>query len=1213
MSEKKSKRYKLYVIKRDGSRVPVRFDEITDRLSALCEMEPELDETINPFEITRDVIERIKDETTTSEIDNFTAEMCANNLNHPDYGVLASRLITSSHHKNMMCQNGILFSDVIEALYKNKDQRGEPSPVISEELYNITNKYKEKINNMIKLERDYLIDFFGYKTLLNSYLLKVNILKTNNENTQQTVVESPQHMFLRVALAIHKENFEKVIETYDLLSQKYFAHATPTLFNAGTRHSQLFSCFLLNMEDSIDGIFKCISDTARISKWAGGIGISISDVRGNNSYIKGTAGKSDGIVPMLKVLNDTARYVNQCFTPNTYIYTKSGPKFIKNVTTSDEVITHDGTFRKVLKVIENTTENKIRQIKTEHSVVPIHCTDVHEIMIIREQSDIRERSDIREPEKNESAKFIPAKEVKPGDFLSIPMSEKFTDVPSLTEDVCRFYGMFLSNGRRINASINANTSTEYIIENLCKDDFRFVNKFLTENNIRVSEFDKILYNETSSYRDNSFVRFFDAEKKFPQFLPLLDNNNNNYNNYNNSIKIHEDFINLPRKKLLFLIRGFCESNTDVFPETEIDSSTNFYAGHTSLSIIHSIRMIFLRLGFLPKTATRKTTNNQDYYMLIVNKNEFSNCLKNPVFKHISKVISNEVVNYSGPVYDLNIQENHNYLTEVGIVHNSGKRLGSFAVYLEPWHIDMYEFLECKLPHGPEERRAKDLFYALWVPDLFMTRVRENKEWSLMCPSKCPGLTETYGIEFEELYTRYEKEGRATKKIKAVDLWERIINSQIETGVPYICYKDAVNRKTNHKNLGTIKSSNLCAEINEYNDTKKYACCVLASLVLSSYVNEPTVEDSEKVPLPDSYFDYQKLYQVVRVVTRNLDTIIDLNYYPTPETKDSNFSERPIGIGVQGLADVFFKLRTAYDSEEASVINRKIFETIYFAALTESCQLAKEKGKYNTYDGSPISQGLLQYDLWTAEDAEKGRKNTLKFSGMWDFEALKKDIEKYGVRNSLVTALMPTASTAQIMGSTEAFEPITSNVYTRRVLAGEYSVFNKYLANDLVRLGLWSKKMKNKLLKYKGSIQKIRSIPQELKNIYKTCWEIKQKVLINLSADRGPFIDQSQSLNLFFEKADYKLLTNAHFYGHMKGLKTGSYYIRSKPAGSSEAFTVDDDGDDDFEDERTEEKAEEKSEEKEKVEGSVAGLENFGSVENKKSRAEKVEECEMCSA
>jgi ribonucleoside-diphosphate reductase alpha chain len=742
--------------------------------------------------ITIEVVSKIHDSIETSLLDSFTAEIChAKIIEHPHFGVLASRLLISDHHKQCKILTDLKFSNLCKTLNENLDQLGKPSPLISEELHNISQEHADLIDSMIVHDRDFLLDYFGFKTLYKSYLMKSN----------GKVVETPQHMFMRVALGMHgniktkdkdslimnqyKVNFDLVKETYDLLSQKYFTHATPTLYNAGTNRPQLSSCFLYKIDDSLDSIYKVLSDTAHISKWSGGVGISITSVRGNKSYIRGTGGNSDGIVPMLKVYNDTARYVNQ---------------------------------------------------------------------------------------------------------------------------------------------------------------------------------------------------------------------------------------------------------------------------------------------------------------------------------------------------------------------GGGKRLGSFAMYIEPWHCDIVEFLKCKLPHGDENTKSRDLFYALWVPDLFMERVKKDQNWSLMCPSECPGLENVYGNDFKKLYEKYESEGKVTGTVKAADLFKQIISSQIETGTPYFLYKDHSNHKSNHKNIGTIKNSNLCAEIMEYSDTSKYACCVLASIVLSTYVD---ATDPKKPK-----FDYEKLYSVTRVVTRNLNKVIDINYYPVPETRASNMSERPIGIGIQGLADVFFKMHYAYDSRDAIKLDKEIMETIYFAALSESVELAKIYGSYESYKGSPISEGQFQFDLWNKYSGTK-----IEHSGRWNWEELRKNIQTYGLRNSLVTALMPTASTSQIMGSmSESFEPITSNAYTRRTLAGEFIILNKYLIDDLIKLGLWSEKMSSQLMESRGSIQNIPDIPTDIKNIYKTVWEIKQKVLIDHSIARAIYVDQSQSLNLYFEDANYDVISKAHFYGWTHGLKTGSYYIRSQPAIRSAAFT-----------------------------------------------------------
>jgi ribonucleoside-diphosphate reductase alpha chain len=741
----------MQVIKRNGSHVNVRFDEITDRISSMCN---ELT-TLDPAKISQEVGSRVIDGITTSELDQLTGKLCASKITiHPEYGVLASRLVIDDHQKN----SDRNFSDVCRNLYYNKDQLEEHCPLINNEVFEISKNYNKELSEIIDHNRDYLIDYFGFKTLERSYLLKID----------DKCVETPQHMWMRVSLGIHGNNIIKVKETYDLMSKKYFTHATPTLFNAGTINQQFASCFLLGTDDSVDGIFKTITDCAKISKWSGGIGVHISNVRGKGSYIRKTAGYSDGIVPMLKTYNATARYINQ----------------------------------------------------------------------------------------------------------------------------------------------------------------------------------------------------------------------------------------------------------------------------------------------------------------------------------------------------------------------GGKRSGSFAMYIEPWHKDILDFLECKKNHGAMEQRALDLFYALWIPDLFMKRVKDGGNWSLMCPSECPGLHDVYGDEFEELYCKYENDPKYKKTVvEARVVWEHIINSQIETGTPYMCYKDSINKKNNQSNIGIIKSSNLCSEIMEYSDSKEHAVCNLASIALPQFVEF----DENDVPS----FNHDKLIKVARVITYNLNQIIDRNFYPTPETKLSNLKHRPIGVGVQGLADTYNRMRMPFDSDEAAELNKLIFETIYYGCVTESIDIAKIDGPYSTFEGSPFSKGILQFDMWVDD-----------FKGNYDWDSVRSDIKKYGIRNSLLTALMPTASTSQILGFNECFEPRTSNIYVRRTLAGEFQVVNNYMVNDLIKLGLWDNVMRNEIIMNKGSIQNIKNIPDNIKNLYKTVWEIKQKVLIDQSADRALFVDQSQSLNLFFDVPKYQLLTKAHFYGWEKGLKTGSYYIRS---------------------------------------------------------------------
>lgn len=751
----------MYVVKRDGRKEPVKFDKITARIVKMCYG---LDPLVSPEAVAMKVIEGIYDGVTTSVLDNLAAEVAASKtMEHPDYALLASRISVSNLHKNTKKT----FSETMDDLYHYVDPKtGQNASLLSEEVYNVIQEHKEFLDSSIIYDRDFRYDYFGFKTLERSYLLKL----------EGKIAERPQHMLMRVSLGIHKDDISSAIKTYNLMSEGWFTHATPTLFNSGTPKPQMSSCFLLTMkEDSIEGIYDTLSQCAKISQSAGGIGLSIHDIRATGSYIKGTNGTSNGVVPMLRVFNDTARYVDQ---------------------------------------------------------------------------------------------------------------------------------------------------------------------------------------------------------------------------------------------------------------------------------------------------------------------------------------------------------------------GGGKRKGSFAMYLEPWHADVFDFLDLKKNHGKEENRARDLFYALWTPDLFMKRVEENGEWTLMCPNECPGLSDVHGEEFEKLYTKYEKEGKGRKTIKAQDLWFKILESQIETGTPYMLYKDSANEKSNQKNLGTIKSSNLCTEIMEYTAPDEVAVCNLASIALPKYVTEDG-------------FDHEKLFEVTYQVTKNLNRIIDENYYPVKEAENSNFRHRPIGIGVQGLADAFILMRMPYDSEEAAQLNKEIFETIYYASLTASKDLAKEEGAYETWEGSPISKGIFQFDMWNVKPTDR-----------WEWDVLREEVKEHGVRNSLLLAPMPTASTAQILGNNECFEPYTSNIYTRRVLSGEFIIVNKHLLKDLIKEGLWNESMRQKLMASSGSVQDIPEIPQNLKDLYKTAWELSQKSLINQSADRGAYICQSQSLNIFMENANFAKLTSMHFYGWKKGLKTGMYYLRTKAAADAIKFTVD---------------------------------------------------------
>ena len=753
----------MLVIKRDGRKESVKFDKITARIEKLSYgLNTEFVKTI---EIAKKVIDGLYDGVSTQELDELASETAATlTTKHPDFATLAARIAVSNLHKTTSKS----FSSTMKRLYTYVNPKtGENASLLSKEVYGVINKNAALLDSSIIYDRDFSYDYFGFKTLEKSYLLRLD----------DKVVERPQHMLMRVAIGIHMDDMDSVLETYNLLSEKWFTHATPTLFNAGTPKPQLSSCFLLTMkEDSIDGIYDTLKQCAKISQSAGGIGLSIHNVRATGSYIKGTNGVSNGIIPMLRNFDMTARYVDQ---------------------------------------------------------------------------------------------------------------------------------------------------------------------------------------------------------------------------------------------------------------------------------------------------------------------------------------------------------------------GGGKRKGSFAIYLEPWHSDIFEFLQLKKNHGKEELRARDLFYAMWIPDLFMKRVESNSDWSLFSPDEAKDLHETYGEEFEKLYEKFEKEGKARKTVKAQDLWFEILEAQIETGNPYILYKDACNIKSNQKNLGTIKSSNLCTEIVEYTSPDEVAVCNLASIALNKFVKD------------DMTYDHKKLYEITKVITRNLNKVIDVNYYPVEEARNSNMRHRPIGIGVQGLADTFILMRHAFDSPEAKKLNEEIFETIYFGAMEASMEIAKEEGTYKTYEGSPVSKGIFQFDMWGIAPSSK----------RWDWTKLKREVKKHGVRNSLLLAPMPTASTSQILGNNECFEPYTSNIYTRRVLSGEFIVVNKHLLKDLIKLNLWNESMKDRLMEANGSIQGIKEIPDDIKLLYRTVWEVSQKSIIDMAADRGAYICQSQSMNIHMQDANFGKLTSMHFHAWKKGLKTGLYYLRTKAAADAIKFTI----------------------------------------------------------
>jgi ribonucleotide reductase alpha subunit len=905
----------MRVQKRNGEFEDVSFDKVLQRIRKASR-----GRTVNPDILAQQVLARIIDGIKTSELDILAAQMAASlSTTHPDWGYLASQIAVSNHQKNTPER----FSDVVRILSTQvAPKTGKSMTYVSQEIVDlVTGPLGPQIDSYIKPDRDYEFDYFGFKTLEKSYLLR---------DANKTVIERPQHMWMRVALALWGANLQRVFETYDLLSQKVLTHATPTLFNAGTPRQQLSSCFLLAMkEDSIAGIYDTLKDCALISKHAGGIGLSIHDIRARGALIEGTNGTSNGLVPMLRNFNATARYVDQCFTPDTIIYTESGPKPIEEVSVSDKVLTSGG-MRNVIKNVIHQIDGPMIEIQMDTGIT-VRVTDIHPILGIKNNG--RNAKDILSVMKAglAEADYIDVKDLDVGDFL-------------------------------------------------------------------------------------------------------------------------------------------------------------------------------------------------------VDQGKFNT------------ILSMKEIHYTGCVHDFEIEAPHDYyIPGFGFAHNGGgRRNGSFAVYLEPWHADVEDFLRLKLNSGSEEERARDLFYALWISDLFMRRVESDAKWSLFCPSEAPGLANVYGKEFEALYTSYEEKGLARKVVDARTLWYQILETQMETGTPYLLYKDPANLKSNQKNLGTIRSSNLCTEIIEYSAPDETAVCNLASIALPAFVG----------PLAAGFppFDFDALRKAVSIAVRNLNRVIDINYYPTPETQKSNMRHRPIGLGVQGLADVFAMLRISWESPAAADLNQRIFEHLYYAAVESSSTIASEEGSYETFAGCPASQGILQPDMWDVSPLTEK-------DGTLDWAKLRKTAAT-GMRNSLLVAPMPTASTSQILGYTECFEPFTSNMYTRRVLAGEFTVINKYLVKELLTLGIWTEGMKQAIVMRKGSVQGIPGIPEEVQLRYKTAWEIPQKTLIDMAAARGAFICQSQSLNLFMADPTISKLTSMHFYAWKAGLKTGCYYLRTKAPVAAQQFTVD---------------------------------------------------------
>ena len=1110
----------MTVTKRNGDIKDVSFDKILRRIKVLGK---EAGLTINYTSLAMKVIDQLFDGISTTQIDELSADQCASlSSTHTDYNILAGRIIVSNHQKN----TSVLFTDVIATLYKFKDKGGLHSPLVAENVYQLTLTHGDILNEMCDYNRDYLVDYFGFKTLERAYLMKVD----------GVIVERPQHMWLRVSIGIHGNDIDAIRETYDLMSQKYFTHATPTLFNAGTPRPQLSSCFLQAMEsDSIEGIYNTLKDCALISKWAGGIGLHIHNVRASGSHIRGTNGSSNGLVPMLRVFNNTAKYVDQCLDKETIIYTTDGPIEIQHCSTGEtEIFNINGKTEVIQNVLEHTYNGPMLEIETAHSLHNMKVTPQHPVYALCNKKKGLNYSVIKNRiDKGLSKyKWVDAGDLTEDDMMVYPIPDYNKDISSISEEDCYMYGVILGDG-----CVDNDRETGYV--SLHSVDKLHIQEFIT------------------TYLDSKFITY--SIKTEDNTTRVRWNRNvslpfkyNDFYDTNKTKRALPKWLNLPIEKSKHILRGLIDTD-GCKGEKELVFDT------TSTNLMETIRFLCLRMGVLTSgyirdrigeshltSAGRYIENKKISYCVRIPRtsdicslmgyeyddSQFFKFLKHDNFM-LTRVKSITNYEYDGLLYDLQMKDEHNYLIHNGLVHNGGgRRNGSFAIYLEPWHADIEMFLQMRKNHGDEELKARDLFYAVWVPDLFMERVKADGDWTLMCPDECPGLADVYGEKFKELYTSYEVAGKGRSTVKARDIWFQVLDAQMETGTPYILYKDACNEKSNQKNLGTIKSSNLCTEIVEYSDKDETAVCNLASIALPTFMK-------------DGVMDFDKLHAVTKIITTNLNRVIDVNYYPIEKTRRSNMRHRPVGIGVQGLADVFMLMNVAFDSDVASKTNKDIFETIYHAALERSCEMAQSEGQYETFAGSPASQGILQFDLWKVDPTNE----------RYDWTIMRANIVQHGLRNSLLVAPMPTASTSQILGYNECIEPFTSNIYNRRTIAGEFMLTNKYLMKDLMDIGLWSEEIKNNIVANKGSVQQITAIPQEMRNKYKTVWELSMKKLIDMSADRGAFICQSQSLNLWLEDPNYNSLTSMHFYSWTKGLKTGIYYMRRRARHQAQQFTI----------------------------------------------------------
>ena len=1105
--------HEMYVTKRNGQLEIVSFDKILKRIKKAGQ-EVNLHK-IHYASLAMKVIDQIYDKITTNKIDELTAEQCASMSSvHPEYTILAGRIIISNHHRDTTTS----FVDAMNQLYNYRDKHDKSSPLVSDIFISHLKQLggKKILDKVCIYDRDYLIEYFGFKTLEKSYLMKVN----------GRVIERPQHMWLRVAIGIHGTNMVKVVETYEHLSQKYFTHATPTLFNAGTPHAQLSSCYLLSMEsDSIDGIFNTLKDCALISKWAGGIGLHIHNVRATGSHIRGTNGASNGIVPMLKVFNNTAKYVDQCFHPDTIVYTTEGPKRIQDLIAKKTAIFNSlGASETVQNVLEYDYSGDTLLVKTAYSVDAVQVTPEHPFYIFKEKNPPLPFMSPYAAIDTTKFEWTEAKDIEVGHWLvcSAPKGQKepsIIDNPLITADDCYMYGILLAQYGP-NDATNKQLTNITLSKKVGESVYEFIETYLRNLSIVYNKFDFL--DKGEGFLNYQFL------VPNPQFLFRISDFSNG---------IASSWLQLPQEKSKYILRGWLDARVDQLLHPSFYYSMHFLCFQMYIySYIPERTNKYILILSIETCITLGIEYNAEKYYPVYQSHIWVTGPSEITYLLSQVTAISPNTTYTGPVYDLQMAIQHDYLLHNGIVHNGGgKRNGSFAIYLEPWHADILMFLQMRKNHGDEEMKARDLFYALWIPDLFMERVKTNGTWTLMCPDECPGLSDVYGAAFVTLYEKYEAEKKGRVTIQARDLWLQVLDAQMETGTPYLLYKDAANQKSNQKNIGTIKSSNLCTEI-------ETAVCNLASIALPSCIvdTESFIEGQKK-----KRFDFDKLHEITKIVTENLNRIIDINYYPTEKTKKSNFRHRPIGIGIQGLADIFLQLGWTFISENSKKLNRDIFETIYHAALEKSCELAELEGAYETFPGSPASQGILQFDMWNVDPG----------SSRYDWSAIKKKIQEKGLRNSLLLAPMPTASTSQILGYNECIEPITSNIYSRRTLAGEFILVNKYLMHDLLAIDMWNETMKNNMIANNGSIQHMETIPLEIREKYKTVWEIPMRHLIDMSADRGAFICQSQSLNLWLEDPNYNTLTSMHFYAWSKGLKTGIYYLRRRPKHQAQQFTI----------------------------------------------------------